>query len=96
MTGGAVLSKLAVMEIVAGMTGITICRRAFELEVGMTFGTGNACMLTVQLEDRVVVVKVTGLPSAGCMARGAICAKRAAVRICVTVTGGTVRWGAFE
>ena len=96
VTGCAILPKRALVEIIRGMTGITICGCAFELQVGMTFGTGNAVMLAGQFEDGVVVIKVARIPSARCMTVCTLIAKRAAMRVGVAVTGGTVRWRAFE
>ena len=78
------------MEIIRGVTGIAICGRAFELQVGMTFGTGNAVMLAGQFEDGVVVIKVARIPSACCMAVCTLITKRAAMRVCIAVTGGAV------
>jgi len=68
MTGRAFRSKRALMEIIRGMTGVTIRGRAFELQIGVALRTDNADMLAGQLEDRIVVIEVTGLPSAGCVA----------------------------
>lgn len=73
------------MEIIRGVTGIAICGRAFELQVGMTLGTGNAVMLAGQFEDGVVVIKITRFPSAGCMAVCALITKCAAMRVCIAV-----------
>ena len=73
------------MEIIRGMAGVTIRGRAFELQVGMTLGTGNAVMLAGQFEDGVVVIKITRFPSAGCMTVGALISKRAAMRVCIVV-----------
>jgi hypothetical protein len=84
------------MEIVSGMARITIRRRAFELKIGVTLGTGDGCVLAGQLEDGTVVIEAGGLPAAGWMTRGAICAKRAAMRIGLAVAGGAVRRCAFE
>lgn len=78
------------MEIIRGMAGIAIRGCAFELQVGMALRTNNADMLAGQLEDGIVVIEVTGLPSAGCVAVCALISKRAAMRVCIAVTGGTV------
>jgi hypothetical protein len=65
VTGGAICSKLTLMEIVSGMARITIRGRAFELKIGVTLGTGDGCVLAGQLEDGTVVIEAGGLPAAG-------------------------------
>ena len=78
------------MEIIRNMAGVTIRGRAFELQIGVALCADNADMLAGQLEDGIVVIEVAGLPSAGCVAVGALISKRAAMRVCVAVTGGAV------
>jgi hypothetical protein len=50
MTGGAIYAKLPSMVIVIPMTGIAICRGAFENAILMTTRTSHADMRAGQLE----------------------------------------------
>ncbi len=50
MTGRAILSKRALMEIICGMAGETICGCALKDVIDMAFGTGRAGMLSCQRE----------------------------------------------
>lgn len=81
VTSRAVRSILATVMIISRMAGITRCGRAFELKILMTTTANNSCVLTGQLEDGVGVIKVTRLPTIGCMAGFALSAKRTAMRI---------------
>ncbi len=78
------------------MAGEAVRGRALELHILMTVATGNAAMLAGQFKDGIVVIKAARFPSACCMTVCTLITKRAAMRVCVTVTGGTVRWRAFE
>ena len=68
MTGRAFRSKCTLMEIIRDMTRITIRGCTLELHIGVTLRTDNADVLAGQLEDGIVVIEVTGLPAAGCVA----------------------------
>ena len=96
MTGRTIRSKCAVVIIVLFMAGEAVRGRTLELHILMTVATGNIAMLAGQFEDGIVVIKAAWLPSARCMTVCTLIAKRAAMRICVAVAGGTVRWRAFE
>ena len=96
MTGRAILSKRALVEIIRGMAGEAVRRCALELHILMTVATGNIAVLAGQFEDGIVVIKAARFPSARCMTVCTLIAKRAAMRVSVTVTGGAVRWRAFE
>ena len=62
MTGRAILSKLAVVEIILLMTGIALLRRGLHIGDGsvieMTFGAGSQSVLPNQIERNPVMVKV--------------------------------------
>ena len=62
MTGRAILSKLAVVEIILLMTGIALLRRGLHVGDGavieMTFGAGCQSVLPNQIERNPVMVKV--------------------------------------
>ena len=62
MTGRAILSKLAVVEIILLMTGIALLRRGLHVGDGsvieMTFGAGSQSVLPNQIERNPVMVKV--------------------------------------
>ena len=96
MTGRAILSKRALVEIIRGMAGEAVRRCALELHILMTIATSNIAVLAGQFEDGIVVIKAARFPSAGCMTVCTLITKRAAMRVGVTVTGGAVRWRAFE
>ncbi len=96
MTGRAILSKRALVEIIRGMAGEAVRRCALELHILMTVATGNIAVLAGQFEDGIIVIKAARLPSARCMTVCTLITKCAAVRVGVTVTGGAVRWRAFE
>jgi len=62
MTGRAILSKLAVVEIILLMTGIALLRRGLHVGDGsvieMTLGAGSQSVLPNQIERNPVMVKV--------------------------------------
>ena len=62
MTGRAILSKLAVVEIILLMTGIALLRRGLHIGDGsvieMTLGAGSQSVLPNQIERNPVMVKV--------------------------------------
>lgn len=78
------------------MAGEAVRGRTLELHILMTVTTGNIAMLAGQFEDGIVVIKAARFPSAGCVTVCTLITKCAAMRICVAVTGGAVRWCAFE
>jgi hypothetical protein len=51
VTGRAILSKRALVEIIRGMAGITISGRALELQIRVTLAAENTSMRASQLED---------------------------------------------
>lgn len=62
----------------------------------MAFAACGIYVLARQREDRIDMVERAGFPHAGVVARGALVAKRSAVRVILGVAGGTVRRCAFE
>ena len=78
------------------MAGEAVRRCALELYILMTVATGNIAVLASQFEDGIVVIKAARFPSARCVTVCTLIAKCAAMRVGVTVTGGAVRWRAFE
>ena len=96
VTGRTIRSKCAVVIIVLFMAGEAVRGRTLELHILMTVATGNTAMLAGQFEDGIVMIKVARFPSARCMTVCTLITKRAAMRVGVTVAGGTVRWRAFE
>lgn len=84
------------MIIILFMAGEAVRGRTLELHILMTVTTGNIAMLAGQFEDGIVVIKAARFPSAGCVTVCTLITKCAAMRICVAVTGGAVRWCAFE
>ena len=96
VTGRTIRSKRTVMIIILFMAGEAVRGRTLELHILMTVTTGNIAMLAGQFEDGIVVIKAARFPSAGCVTVCTLITKCAAMRICVAVTGGAVRWCAFE
>ena len=96
VTGRTIRSKCAVVIIILFMAGEAVRGRALELHILMAVATGNTAMLAGQFEDGIVVIKAARLPSAGCMTVCTLITKCAAMRVGVAVTGGAVRWRAFE
>ena len=96
MAGRTIRSKRAVVIIVLFMAGEAVRGCALELHIFMAVATGNIAMLAGQFEDGIVVIKAARFPSAGCVTVCTLITKCAAMRICVAVTGGAVRWCAFE
>ena len=68
VTGRTICSKRTVMIIILFMAGEAVRGRTLELHILMTVATGNIAVLAGQLEDGIVVIEVTGLPAAGCVA----------------------------
>lgn len=96
VAGRTIRSKRAVVIIVLFMAGEAVRGRTLELHILMTVTTGNIAMLAGQFEDGIVVIKAARFPSARCVTVCTLITKCAAMRICVAVTGGAVRWCAFE
>ena len=96
VTGRTIRSKRTVMIIILFMAGEAVRGRTLELHILMTVATGNIAVLAGQFEDGIIVIKAARLPSARCMTVCTLIAKRAAMRICVAMTGGAVRWCTFE
>ena len=96
MTGRTIRSKRAVVIIILFMAGEAVRGRTLELHILMTIATGNIAVLAGQFEDGIVVIKAARFPFAGCVTVCTLIAKRAAMRICVAMTGGAVRRRAFE
>ncbi len=69
------------MDIVAGMTGVAICRRAFENIIDVTLRTSHINMRTGQRECGFRVVERCGQPIRGCVAGAALPAKLTLVRV---------------
>ena len=96
VTSRAIRSQCAVVIIILFMAGEAVRGRTLELHILMTIATGNTAMLAGQFEDGIVVIKAARFPSAGCVTVCTLITKRAAMRICIAVTGGAVRWRTFE
>ena len=96
VTGRTIRSKCAVVIIILFMAGEAVRGCALELHIFMAVATGNIAMLAGQFEDGIVVIKAARFPSAGCMTVCTLITKCAAMRVGVAVTGGAVRWCAFE
>ncbi len=53
------------MRVILGMAGGAILRRAFELPVNMAACTSHCAMLAIQMEGKLRVVHICGLPTFG-------------------------------
>ena len=63
VTGRAIRAVLAAVTVIAGMAGVTICRRTLKDVVDMALGTSRAGMLSGQREGRFAVIKGGRLPA---------------------------------
>lgn len=84
------------MRVVLRVTGRALRRRSLELPAHMAALTGNAGMLAVQMEDRVVVVEGGRSPAVWRVAGLALIAQRTGMRIVIGMAGGAVLRRAFE
>ena len=96
VAGGAVGPKLAAVRLQGGMAGVTVLGCAFEDAVDVTGRAWHVYMPTRERKTRLVMIETHIPPGAGVMAGATICAKLAAVRIVLRVTGKAVGCGAFE
>lgn len=65
MTGGALRTIRTLMRIILGMAGGAVLRRAFEDAVDMTTRTIHIRMHSIEMECKLRVVHLGGLPSFG-------------------------------
>ena len=96
VTGSALSAKRAGMRIILKMAGHTILRGPLEHIIDMAVCAIHACVLPIQFECKFRVIHIGGLPASGRMTGIALCAKCAAMRIIIDVTGSAVHGGALE
>lgn len=89
VAGFAVRSILAAVTVIGRVTGETGCGRAFEFHILVTRGAQNGGVLAGQLEGGVGMVEGGRFPCGRGMTGFALSAKRTAVRVGGTMTGGT-------
>ena len=65
MTGGALSTICTLMSVILGMAGGAVLRRAFEDAVDMTARAIHIRMLTIEMECKLRVVYIGGLPAFG-------------------------------
>lgn len=95
MTGGAIRSKLTLMNIILGMAGGAVLWSSFEYIILMAILTGNVGMFAIQLEGEFRMVNLGRFPTLRCMTSFALCAKLSFMHIILLMAGDTSLRGCF-
>jgi len=92
VTGCAVCSELAVVFIIILMAGIAIAGCALEDIIDMALIAGEIGVLTIQFEDRQIMVEGGRCPASGGVTYAAIDAKTALVVVVLGMTREAILW----